>query len=399
MSMISVSEAIALVLAYSPKLPPQTKTLLDSLGCVTADNIFAQTDIPPFDQSAMDGYAFRFEDWNSQHPLKIAGEIPAGQIASNILPPNFAMRIFTGAAVPPGADTVVMQEKAELQNNGQKALIIRDLELKKGANIRPSGSQIRQGDLALPQGSLITAGAIGYLAMLGISNLSVYPRPRITLMITGNELTSPGEVLPPGKVFECNSFSLTAALRSIHIQPVAVCFAPDDKQQISSQVQTTAPNSDLIILTGGVSVGNYDFVPEALTSCGTKTLFHKVKQKPGKPMYAGVLNNTLIFGLPGNPAAVLTGFYRYILPAIKSMMNLPLPQSTSIYHLADNYPKKTGLSFLLKGKIISRDEVMPLPNQLSYLMDSFAEADCLIELEENKADYQKGDEVTVFPFV
>lgn len=396
--MISVNEAIAIVLTHAGQLPPQKAALsANALRCALAQEIYANTDIPPFDQSAMDGYAFRFSDWDKKKPLTIAGEIPAGDAITHDLPPNTAIRIYTGAPVPNGADTVVMQEKVTLLDDGQQLIFSDDL-LTKGANIRPRGSQIQQGSVALQNGQLLTAGAIGYLAMLGIAEVWITPRPKITLLITGNELTPPGFPLKHGQVYECNSFSLTAALQEIHLQPQAIYKAEDDEQQIATLIQEAAHQSDIIILTGGVSVGNYDFVPRALAACGAQTLFHKVKQKPGKPLYFGKINNTLVFGLPGNPAAVLTGFYRYILPAIKKMMGLPLPSDPLTYRLASDYPKKPGLTFLLKGKILSKDEVLPLPNQLSYLMDSFAQADCLIELEEAKADYQKGDTVKIHLF-
>ena len=395
--MISVNEAIAILLSHASTLQPQKVALPDALQCTLAQDICANTDIPPFDQSAMDGYAFRFGDWDRQTPLSIGGEIPAGEAMLHDLPPHTAIRIFTGAPIPNGADTVVMQEKVALLDNGQQLLISDDL-LTQGSNIRPRGSQIQQGSIALQNGQRLTAGAIGYLAMLGIAELWIHPRPRITLLITGNELTNPGFPLKHGQVYECNSFSLTAALQEIHLQPQAVYKAEDDQQQIATLIQEAAHQSDMIILTGGVSVGNYDFVPRSLAACGAQTLFHKVKQKPGKPLYFGKINNTLVFGLPGNPAAVLTGFYRYILPAIHRMMHRPPASDALTYRLAGDYPKKPGLTLLLKGKILNKDEVLPLSNQLSYLMDSFTQADCLIELEETKANYQKGDEVTVHLF-
>ncbi|HRI26917.1 MAG TPA: molybdopterin molybdotransferase MoeA [Chitinophagales bacterium] len=394
--MLSVSEAAAIIVENAHVLPAEQVALHHAVGSVLYESIIAPTDVPPFHQSAMDGYAFRFADWHTpQTPLTIVGTAPAGTAQRPILPAGAAVRIFTGAPLPAGADTVVMQEKVQLIP-AINQLLITDTQLKPAANVRPQGSQIAQYALALPKGLLLNAGAIGYLAMLGIDKALIIPPPRITLLVTGNELAQPGTPLPPGHVYECNSFALQAALATMRL-PLHTQRAPDDLAQTISLISTCAIQSDLLLITGGVSVGDYDFVPQALKACGANLLFHKVKQKPGKPMLAATLGKTLIIGLPGNPASVYTCFHRYVLPAIQHMMGQPLPPTqANLYRLAENYPKKTGLTVLLKGKLLPNNEVLPLPNQLSYLMDSFAYADCLIELEENKADYVKGEPVQVW---
>lgn len=391
--MISVHQAKELVLRNCNKKQVVTIKLEDSNGLVLAEDIYSNQDIPPFDQSAMDGYAFRFEDLKHNEPLYIDGEIPAGSAIKELDEANKAMRIFTGAPVPINADVVVMQEKVTVKD---QQIFIDDQQLNVGTNIRRKGSQTKKGELALNAGTKLNAAAIGFLASLGFAEVKVYKSPGIFLIVTGKELQKPGNSLETGQIYESNSFSLTAALSQMGIHSIRKNIADDDVIQIGRFINHGITSSDMILLTGGVSVGDYDFVTKAAENAGVKMIFHKVKQKPGKPLYFGMANDIPVFGLPGNPASVLTCFYEYVAPAIRKMMGLNSEGNSNQLQLqlANYFQKKQGLTYFLKGKI-SGNEVTLLHSQESYQMGSFTMADCLVVLDEDKTDFQKADLVEV----
>ena len=389
--MISVTEAKNKIRANAKALAPVTIPLQQAAGRVLAADVFALTDIPAFDQSAMDGYALSFAGLQLHKTLNIQGEVPAGAPELFLLEGNQAMRIFTGAAVPAGADTVVMQEKVQA-NNGQ--LHILDEQLKAGVNVRLKGSEIKAGELVLPKGQKLTPAAVGFLATTGVAEVSVYPTPVMSIIVTGNELQQPGKSLLHGQVYECNSFQLRAALQLLQIADVPVFEAKDDPQTVKNILQNALDNSDVVLLTGGVSVGNYDFVPEAAAACGVTTLFHKLKQRPGKPLFVGKKENKWVFGLPGNPSSVLTCFYEYVVPALEELMQLKPVLKTIQAPLAKAYSKTAVLTFFLKG-YYDGQTVVPLDAQESYRLRSFAMANCLLCLPEEKMDYQEGEAVEV----
>jgi molybdopterin molybdotransferase len=387
--MISVSEARMLVNENCAEGKSVMLPLLEAGGCVLAETIHSSVDSPPFDQSSMDGYAFSIENWNGHEALTIAGEIQAGSSTDRTLKPTEAFRIYTGAPVPSGADTVVMQEKVIVENN---RITIMDKKIPKGANVRPRGSHIRKGEVVLESNQLLTPAALSLLSGLGNREVSVYARPIVSIIITGRELVGENNSLKDGKVFESNSIGLTAALNQLNIIPASVVFTDDNEAEIMDAVNAVC-DSDIIILSGGVSVGDYDLVPSALEKCGAQKIFHKVKQKPGKPLYFGKINDTLVFALPGNPASALTCFYEYVVPSISAfthadyLLQVQLP-------LLNDFSKSPGLTHFLKGKT-SNNGVTILGNQESYKLNSFAVADCLIELEEQRDIFLIGESVTV----
>jgi molybdopterin molybdotransferase len=390
--MITVKEAKQFVNNNTHELDNATIDLYEATGLVLAEDIYAQTDSPPFDQAAVDGYAFVFEEAQTNKSLTIAGEIPAGNSFKNTSAKNTAVRIFTGAEVPDHFDTVVMQENTNVEAD---QLFINDPNGKKGMNIRLKGSQISKGTLAVKSRTKISPAVAGYIAGLGFAKVKVIRPVNVSIISTGNELTMPGKPLEAGKIYESNTYSLNSALHEFGIKPMAIHKVKDDQKSIEEAVNKGLDESDIIILSGGVSVGDYDFVTRALDNCEVKCVFHKVKQKPGKPLYFGKKDKTLIFGLPGNPAALLTCFYEYIVPSILKMNGDSSEQlSTLKLTLTDSYTKKPGLTHFLKGKT-NGNEVEILNSQESYIMSSFAAADCLVQLDENKTNFEKGELVEV----
>lgn len=389
--MISVSEARAIIQQHIVTLPPVSLMLQDALGYTIAADIFATVDIPAYPQSSMDGYAFSYADWQQNRSLQISGEMAAGTKESISLPSQTAVRIFTGAPVPPGADTVVMQEKVVVE---QGIVTIQDDQLQLGTNVRPKGSEIKVGELALPSGTVLTPAAIGFLAGIGVTDVMVYPAPVITIIITGNELQIPGQPLQYGQVYDANSFALSAVLRQYGVREIAIIQVPDVIERLNEALSRALQKSDLVLLTGGVSVGDYDFVTRSAAYCGITTQFHKLKQRPGKPLFFGTKNKQLIFGLPGNPSSVLTCFYMYVLPVIMAMKKTGTGLIQQQVPLSQSFHKTTQLTHFLKGRYDGQ-AATPLGAQESYRMRSFASANCLIEIEEKAEHVEQGEFVTI----
>jgi molybdopterin molybdotransferase len=387
--MITVAEAKHIISTNVSALNPVTLSLLQSRGKVLAADVFATIDIPAFPQSAMDGYAFAFDDL--QKELVIEGEMAAGSSSAIEVAAGKAIRIFTGAPVPAGVDTVVMQEKVRTENG---ILFIEDEKLQRNSNVRPIGSEIKAGELALPNGSLLTAAAIGFLAGIGVTEVSVIPDPVISIILTGNELQEPGKPLSYGQVYESNSFGLTAALESLHLPVHHIYKAEDDPEVLTAILQQALNESDLVLLTGGVSVGDYDFVLQAANTCGVVQQFHKVKQRPGKPLFFGTKNEKVIFGLPGNPSSVLTCFYEYVTEALSLQTKRPLQLKTVQTVLAKDCKKAPGLTHFQKA-YYDGHTVLPLTAQESYKLNSFATANCLLQLDGEKEAYEANDPVTI----
>ncbi|MGY4385009.1 molybdopterin molybdotransferase [Pedobacter sp. UYP24] len=387
--MISVDEAKALVLNNVSRLSPLKMKLSEAGGHVMASDVIGEFDIPAFRQSSMDGYAFNFNE--VAETLLVCGEMAAGTPAPFTIARKTASRIFTGGPLPDGADTVVMQEKVELAAG---FISILDNNLIAGGNVRGIGTELKKGDLAMPKGSYLSPAAIGFLAGIGISEVMVYPKPRVAIITTGKELQQPGKDLAFGQVYESNSYSLRAALQCEGITNITLFNADDDLDVVKKVISSALENNDVILLTGGVSVGDYDFVVEASKLCGISQYFHNVKQKPGKPLYFGKKGNQLVYGLPGNPSSVLSCYYNYVLPALKILANKENDDVEITAVLTHAYNKPVGLTHFLKGTY-KDGMATPLNAQESFRLSSFAKANCLIRLEEDQDCFQAGDQVYI----
>jgi molybdopterin molybdotransferase len=390
-NMISVTEAKKIIRENIFPLSPVLLPLKEAAGLVLAEDVFATTDIPAYPQSSMDGYAFSYEGLKKYKQLTIDGEMAAGSNRSFILGQQQATRIFTGAAVPEGADTVVMQEKTRTDNG---KLLVDDENLRVGMNVRPKGSEIKTGSMALEKGNYLSPAAIGFLAGIGIDKIKTYRQPHITIIVTGKELQQPGSSLQYGQVYESNSFALTAVLQQLHNFHIKTVHADDDLEILKNILKEALEQSDMVLLTGGISVGDYDFVLQAATACGIAQLFHKVKQRPGKPLYFGMKGSIPVFGLPGNPSSVLTCFYEYVIPAIEKLTNKPSLLKTINVPLAKSFQKPAGLTHFLKG-LFDGHKVMPLDAQESYRLSSFAKANCLVRIEEEMTACEEGQLVEI----
>ncbi len=389
MKMISVEEAKNIISQSALSKRSKVIELSKAFGLITSEDIIASVDIPNFAQSSMDGYAFKFKDKDLL--LNVVGEMAAGTSQQLTLYDGEAARIFTGAPLPNNSDTVVMQEKIRFENN---FLIVDDQDILQGNNVRPKGAEVKKGELAMHKGTHLSAAAIGFLAGIGCSHVKVYAPPKVAIILTGNELQDPGNPLEFGQVYEANSYQLKAVLKQIGINDIETFKANDDPKVLHKVLEKAIDNYDVILLNGGVSVGDYDFVTQVANTCGVEEKFHKIRQKPGKPLFFGTKDEKLIFGLPGNPSSSLTCFYEYVLPALENIMGLPSQLKEIKAKATHDYHKNPGLTHFLKA-FYNNGNVTPLHAQESFRLHSFAQANCLIVLPEESLGCKVDDEVTV----
>jgi len=388
--MIEVKEALEIVAANSNAMPTQKIKVHKARGYVVAETIYSPISMPPFRQSAMDGYAFTH---SIRHQYDIVGISQAGDHSNIKLKQNEAIRIFTGAYVPDDADTVVMQE--HVMANTDSILIAQMPE--KNTNVRPKREQIGKGDVVFEPNTLLTPAAIGFLACLGITEIEVYKKPKVGILVTGNELTEPGKKLKKGKIFESNSIMIQAALETIGIKKTKVYRVKDNLKATKNALKSILKKNDIVLISGGISVGDYDFVKEALLKNGVEELFYKINQRPGKPMFFGSKNETLVFALPGNPASSLTNFYIYVSPAVKNKMGFSeIHKPKIVRKLNSEIKNDTGKTLFLKAKY-DETNVTILEGQSSAMLNSFAVANGLVIVGQDVENLKNGQLVTILP--
>ena len=306
-----VSEARDLVLAAVRQLPAEEVPLADALGRVLAEDLRSPVDVPPFDSSAMDGYAVVAGPGGE---LPLIGEARAGHPAAERVEPGTAVRISTGAALPAGADSVVPVERTEATAAG-----VRLPETAPGDNVRRAGEDVRRGDLVLSAGVELGPAELGVLASLGLPATSCARRPRVVLIVTGDELAEPGEPLTAGRIFSSNSYALAGQVATAGAILVRRERVADDASQTLSALERALADADLVCVSGGVSVGPHDHVRGALSELGVEERFWGVRLKPGKPTWFGVRDETLVFGLPGNPVSAMVTFHLFARPALRAL--------------------------------------------------------------------------------
>ncbi len=383
--MITVEEAIEYVESNSQPGRNTVKiSLKNALGFVLAEDVMSPIDMPPFRQSAMDGYAVRIHDSEYYH---VKGELQAGDSKDVTLQKGDAVRIFTGAPVPNDANAVVIQEKTKIHE--QELQVHEEVVIQ--SNIRPKGEQIQKGEMALGKGVSLTPAAIGFLTTLGITDASVYQKPSIGIIATGNELAEAGTELKHGQIYESNSLMLRTALVSLGYTDNEIFKVPDDFNSTRILLDEVLKSKDVVIITGGISVGDYDFVGKALQELKVSQLFYKVKQKPGKPLFFGKKNDTYVFALPGNPAAALSCFYIYVqccLRRIEGCLNFE-PFTVDATSLSE-YSSKGDRAQFLKADY-QNGKVKILEGQSSSMLHSFAVSNALVYLSADKNKVEKGD--------
>jgi len=388
--MIQVEEALSIIAENSTNMPVQKIQVSKSLGYILAETVYSPIAMPPFRQSAMDGYAFIHSE---KHQYDVVGIVQAGDHSKIKLKENEAVRIFTGAHVPDNAETVIMQE--HVMATESSILITRMPE--RFTNVRNKGEQIGKEEVVFKANTLITPAAIGFLACLGITEVEVYQKPKVAILVTGNELVKPGKKLSKGKIYESNSVMLQAALQTIGVKKTKVYKVKDNLKATKKALKEILKKYDIVLISGGISVGDYDFVKEALLENGVQELFYKINQKPGKPMFFGSKNDTLVFALPGNPASSLTNFYIYVYPAIKNRMGFSdIHLKKMLRKLNENVTNTTGKTLFLKA-LYDETHVAVLDGQSSAMLNTFAIANSLLVVPNDVESLKKGQLVTLLP--
>lgn len=385
--MITVQQALQIIDSTVVSLNIKKIKISKSLGFVLAEDILAPINMPSFRQSAMDGYAII---WSDKTEYTVTEESKAGDAKQITLQPLEAVRIFTGAKVPDNANTVVIQEHVTKQDN---TITITKMP-RQGANVRPIGEQVHKNDLVLKKGTLLNEAAIGFLAGLGIEKIEVYSTPKVSILVTGNELQQHGKPLKEGAIYESNSVMLKMALNRFGIKKIKIFKAKDTLKATKKAIEKALVFSDFLLISGGISVGDYDFVKEALNKNNVAELFYKINQKPGKPLWFGKKNKQFVFALPGNPASALTCFYVYVLPLLKKQSGF------SNYHLPRIHAKinselknTTGKTLFLKA-YCKDNNVAILPSQQSSMLNTFATSNVLITIPEHIELLAEKDKVT-----
>ncbi len=322
--MVSVSKSLAIIAGHVRRINTVSKPLDQAVGLCLAENIRADRDMPPANRSAMDGYAVRSADikrcpWD----LRLTGEVAAGSPARIKVRPGTCIRILTGANVPAGADAVVMVEDTEQKDD----VITFRTTVKAGANIRVRGEESRNKSRLLARGTVLNASQIAVCAAVGKARVRVYRSPRVAVLCTGDELKKVGDRVLSHQLRNSNGPALCAALKKWGFTDVIHRTGPDNPKPLAAKLKQLAAGCDMVLLTGGVSVGRYDFVREAVERVGAMVRFHRVAMKPGKPvLYATLPGNKHIIGLPGNPISAMVGFHEFALPALRRMSGLSREQ-------------------------------------------------------------------------
>ncbi|MEU5882830.1 gephyrin-like molybdotransferase Glp [Spirillospora sp. NPDC047279] len=402
--MRTVDEHLTDILANVPVLAPLDLALLEAAGGVLAEPVAAPVALPPFDNSAMDGYAVVAEDVagaseNDPAVLPVIGDIAAGDSGVSAIRPGLVARIMTGAPMPAGADAVIPVEWTD----GGAATVRISRPAPSGHYIRRAGEDVVAGQIVVGPDVRLGATQLGMLAAVGKARVPVRPKPRVVVLSTGSELREPGTDLAPGQIWDSNSFMLTAAVVEAGGVGYRQTMVEDDPRAVLETLEDQLMRADALVTSGGVSMGARDVVKEVLTGVGTVE-FHKVAMRPGKPQGFGLLEGTPIFTLPGNPVSAYVSFQVFVRPALRAMQGLPpepLPTVTAL--LAEDVRSPQGLRHFVRGRLtFNRDTPMrhsytvtPAEGQGSHQLGSLSSANALIALAEDAVDLPAGSHVEV----
>lgn len=398
--MMSVEEALERVLARFALLESEDAPLLGALDRVLAEDVLSPIDIPPLANTAMDGYALRAGDTAGAGPespvrLRVTSELPAGYVARERVAPGTAVRIMTGAPIPPGADAVAEFEVVDRDRD--EVILRRPVPLDR--NVRHAGEDVHQGELVLPGGTGLRPAEIGVLASLGRTRVRVVRRPRVAILSTGDEVAVPGEELRPGQIYDANGYSVAAQTVRCGGEPILLGVARDRREELASKLaEGLSAGADLLITSGGVSVGDFDMVKDVLAAEG-RMEFWLVRMKPGKPLAFGLIRGVPLLGLPGNPVSAMVSFETFARPAILKMSGRTAfhrPQVEA--RLVDGLRRKDGRRHYLRVNVSRADdgyEARLTGDQGSGILSSMARANGLAVVAEEKSWLPPGAPVPV----
>ncbi len=397
--MISFEEALDKILSRIQPLGLEKVLLLESLGRIIGEDIYARRDIPPLDNSAMDGYALRYKDIresSKDHParLRVIEDLPAGLVSKKTIKNGEAIRIMTGAPIPKGADTVIPVEETKKEDGF--ALIFKGVSL--GDNVRRSGEDVKKGGRVISKGDMIRPAEVGMLASVGRSSVLVYQKPLVAVLCTGDELVDVDENLDESKIISSNSYSLAAQVKDCGAIPIQLGIARDRKDEIREKLRQGI-RADVLISSAGVSVGDYDFSKDALGDLGMEMAFWQVSMKPGKPLAFGTIQGKPVFGLPGNPVSSMISFEEFVRPSLLKMMgcrHLFRPLIEAI--LREEIKKMAGRRYFVRGSVSfekGQYAVTTTGEQGSGILRSMVRANGLIVIPEDQEIVRAGEKVKV----
>ena len=399
---LPLADALARILSeVRPVDGAETLAVRDALGRVLAADVVAEIDVPSHTNSAMDGYALRAADLlpDADTGLAVIGVAAAGRPFDGAVAPGQCTRILTGAPLPEGADTVVMQEQVTRTDD---TATIRPGQTP-GQHVRKAGEDIRSGDVALPAGVLLMPAELGMLASVGVTDVSVRRRPRVAFFSTGDELRSVGEPLETGQIYDSNRYSIHGMLTRIGVETIDMGVVRDEPAEVESAFARAAAEADAVVTSGGVSVGDADYVQATLENMGSVG-FWKVAMKPGRPIAFGRVGDALFFGLPGNPVSAMVTFYQLVQPALRALSGMPdegSPLSVTAV-AAEALRKKPGRREFQRGVLTRGTDgqlcVRRAGRQGSGILSSMSAANCFIVLPEEAGPVAAGDTVSVQPF-
>jgi molybdopterin molybdotransferase len=392
--MIRVSEALDIILSRVPVLGSERVMTNQALGRVLAEDIVSDVTIPPLDNSAMDGYAVRSGDLAALPArLRVTGDLPAGSRSHVPIGSGEALRIMTGAPVPDGADVVIRQEVTRRDGD-----FVEILEREPGANIRFAGEDIKAGAQVMESGTCLRPAHIGVLSSIKRASISVCQRPRVAILSTGDELVDIDGNLGDGKIVSSNSYSLAALVQENGGTPIMLGIAQDTPEDLRACFEQ-GMHADIIISSGGVSVGDYDFVKDVLQDMGVEMSFWKVAMRPGRPLAFGAIGSTPAFGLPGNPVSAMISFEQFVRPAMRKMSGLQNIFRSTLSAVVDApVATKTGLTYFLRCRVRREPDgyhVCTTGAQGSGILMSMAEANALMIVPETVGNMNAGDRVEV----
>ena len=397
--MISVNEALDKILSRIRPLGFEKVSILEALGRVMAEDIYANRDIPPFDNSAMDGYAVRtgdIQNASSSHPiqLEVIEDLPAGFISKKKLEKGQAIRIMTGAPSPEGADAVVPVEDTKRDNR----FVLIYTTLPRAENIRKAGEDVKKGERVISKGDLIRPSEVGMLASVRRSFVLVYQRPLVAILCTGEELVDVDGNMDGVKIVSSNSYTLAAQVKDCGVIPIQLGIARDQKEEIKEKL-LQGLRADVLISSAGVSVGDYDFVKDVLNDLGVEIVFWRVAMKPGMPVAFGMLQGKLVFGLPGNPVSSMVSFEQFVRPSLLKMMGHPqLFRPVIEAVLKEDIQKKPGRRHFIRAFVtFEKDQyfVVPTGAQGSGILKSMVKANGLMVIPEDRETVKAGERVKV----
>ncbi|HWI94265.1 MAG TPA: molybdopterin molybdotransferase MoeA [Flavisolibacter sp.] len=387
---ISVQKAEEIIVSQRRDFGTETICFREAIGRVLAQSILADRDLPPFDRVAMDGIAVSYEAIEKGiKSFRIKATQAAGEIPVEILAVDHCIEIMTGAALPSTTDTVIRYEDIEIEN-GEAFLRIE--AIKKGQNIHWKASDKKEGEVLVDANSVITPSIVNAVASVGAKDLMVKKLPKVIVVSTGDEIIDIDKNPLAYQIRNSNAYSLEAVLKQYSIQP-SLLHLPDDEKTVREKIWQCLNDFDVLILSGGVSMGKFDYIPKALDELQVKKLFYKVQQRPGKPFWFGKFENKLIFAFPGNPVSAFLCLHRYFLPWLKNSLSIPPKNLYAI--LEEDVQFKPSLTYFLQVKLVTNGEgqllAQPIKGNGSGDFSSLAEADAFLELPSDRDNFRGGE--------